>query len=58
LVEERQKARQEKRWKDADTLREQVIAAGYEIEDTPQGPRVKHRRLTVAMPATGGKVEE
>jgi cysteinyl-tRNA synthetase len=40
LVEQRQQARTEKRWQDADALRDQVIAAGYTIEDTPQGPRV------------------
>lgn len=43
LVQQRQQARKDKRWKDADALREQVTAAGYEIEDTPQGPRVKRR---------------
>ena len=43
LVQQRQQARKDKRWKDADALREQVTAAGYEIEDTPQGPRVKKR---------------
>lgn len=41
LVEQRTKARAEKRWKDADILRTQVIQMGYEIEDTPQGPRVR-----------------
>ncbi len=45
MVNERQTARQEKRWADADALRDQVIAAGYEVEDTPQGPRVKQRRM-------------
>jgi cysteinyl-tRNA synthetase len=45
LVEQRQQARKEKRWKDADALREQVHAAGYEIEDTPQGPRVRSRKM-------------
>jgi cysteinyl-tRNA synthetase len=45
LVEWRQQARKEKRWKDADSLREQVHAAGYEIEDTPQGPRVRPRKV-------------
>ncbi|MGH7454191.1 MAG: cysteine--tRNA ligase, partial [bacterium] len=44
LVEQRQQARKEKRWKDADALREQVHSAGYEIEDTPQGPRVRLRK--------------
>ena len=45
LVQQRQQARKEKRWKDADALRDQVTAAGYEIEDTPQGPKVKSRRV-------------
>ncbi len=43
LVEQRALARKEKRWQDADALRAQVTAAGYEIEDTPQGPRVRKR---------------
>jgi cysteinyl-tRNA synthetase len=44
LVQQRQLARAEKRWQDADTLRERVKTAGYEIEDTPQGPRVHARQ--------------
>jgi cysteinyl-tRNA synthetase len=43
LVEARQRARADKRWTEADTLRAQVSEAGYEIEDTPQGPRVRAR---------------
>jgi cysteinyl-tRNA synthetase len=44
LIEERQKARIEKRWKDADVLRQQVRQAGYEIEDAPKGPKIKSVR--------------
>jgi cysteinyl-tRNA synthetase len=44
LVEQRQLARREKRWADADSLRRQAQEAGYEIEDTPQGPKVKSRK--------------
>jgi cysteinyl-tRNA synthetase len=43
LVEEREKARSAKQWKKADALREQVRQAGYEIEDTPKGPKIKRR---------------
>lgn len=43
LVQERQQARAEKRWQDADVLREQLSSAGYEIEDTAQGPQVQRR---------------
>ncbi|MDD5466687.1 MAG: cysteine--tRNA ligase [Anaerolineales bacterium] len=48
LVMERQQARGEKRWQDADALRDQVAEEGYEIEDTPQGPRVKRKKLSQA----------
>jgi cysteinyl-tRNA synthetase len=44
LVQQRHQARAEKRWKDADALREQVKAAGYAIVDTPQGPRVRSQK--------------
>jgi cysteinyl-tRNA synthetase len=43
LLEQRQTARVEKRWQDADDLRDQINAAGYEVEDTTDGPRM-HRR--------------
>jgi cysteinyl-tRNA synthetase len=43
LVEQREQARAEKRWQDADSLRDQIIVAGYEIEDTPQGVRVRSK---------------
>ncbi len=43
LMQQRDQARAQKRWKDADALREQIVAAGYEIEDTPQGARVRSR---------------
>jgi cysteinyl-tRNA synthetase len=41
LAHQRQQARAEKRWQDADALRNQLKAAGYEVEDTAQGPRVR-----------------
>lgn len=44
LVEARRQARAEKHWSEADALRDQILAAGYEVEDTPQGPRVRRRR--------------
>jgi cysteinyl-tRNA synthetase len=43
LVELRRRARTEKRWQDADALRERILAAGYEVEDTPLGPRLRPR---------------
>jgi cysteinyl-tRNA synthetase len=44
LAEQRKTARAEKRWADADALRQQITQAGYEIEDTPQGMRIKLRK--------------
>ena len=41
LVAARQQARAERRWKDADALREKVTEAGFTIEDRPDGPRVR-----------------
>jgi cysteinyl-tRNA synthetase len=44
LLEKRQVARKDKRWADADALRGEITARGFEIEDTPQGPKVKAKR--------------
>ena len=41
LAQQRQAARGEKRWKEADALREQLLAAGYGVEDTPAGARIR-----------------
>lgn len=41
LAQQRQDARTAKRWPEADRLRDQIIAAGYEIQDTPEGPRLR-----------------
>ncbi|MCE5207820.1 MAG: cysteine--tRNA ligase [Chloroflexi bacterium] len=41
LAFQREQARKEKRWADADSLRSQIASAGYVVEDTPEGPRVK-----------------
>jgi len=43
LLDARQLARKEKRWKDADAIRDQIAAAGYEVFDTPQGPKLKKK---------------
>lgn len=43
LAEERRKARSEKRYDDADTLRDQIIAAGFDIKDTPRGAEITPR---------------
>jgi len=40
LAQQRQQARQAKQWEQADALRAELAAQGYEVEDTPTGPRV------------------
>ena len=37
MVDERAQARKEKNWKRSDELRDAIKAAGYVLEDTPQG---------------------
>lgn len=44
LVDNRKLARQEKRWADADAIRGEITDLGYEVEDTPQGPKVRSRK--------------
>lgn len=43
LLDDRKQARAEKRWKDADAIRDQIAAAGYEVLDTPQGAKLKKK---------------
>jgi len=43
LANLRQQARKEKKWQEADKIRDKIFSEGYEIEDTPQGPRIKHK---------------
>jgi cysteinyl-tRNA synthetase len=41
LAEKRQAAREAKQWAEADTLRDRIAGAGYEVRDTPEGPVVR-----------------
>ena len=41
LAQEREIWRKAKDWKKADEIRDKIAAAGYALEDTPEGPRVK-----------------
>lgn len=43
LVEEREKLRTQEKWQEADKLRKRIEKAGFNIEDTPKGPKVKKR---------------
>lgn len=46
LLEKRTQMRQEKRWAEADSIRDEITARGFEIEDTPEGPRAKPVKIT------------
>ncbi|MFA6602316.1 MAG: cysteine--tRNA ligase [Candidatus Shapirobacteria bacterium] len=39
LMEARTKARSEKNWAESDRLRDEIKSKGWEVEDTPQGPK-------------------
>lgn len=41
LVEEREMARKAKRWDRADSIREQIHSLGWQVEDTPTGPKCR-----------------
>ncbi|MCS7179281.1 MAG: cysteinyl-tRNA synthetase [Anaerolineae bacterium] len=41
MVAEREVARRERRWADADRLRERIRAHGFIVEDTREGPRLR-----------------
>lgn len=43
LVAEREKMRKQRRWEEADKLRGEIAALGYEVEDAPLGPRIKNK---------------
>ncbi len=40
LVEQRQAARARRDWATADALREQIVTLGWQVRDTPEGPRL------------------
>ena len=40
LLSERQEAKAQKNWAEADRLRDELKARGYAVEDTPQGPKL------------------
>lgn len=44
LTGRREKARQDKDWEEADSLRQEIEKRGWLIEDTPQGPKLKKKK--------------
>jgi cysteinyl-tRNA synthetase len=50
LAAQRQAMRLEKRWAEADELRKQIADAGFEMEDTSEGPRLKQIKKTEPSP--------
>ncbi len=41
LVRQREEARAQKRWQEADQLRARIRALGWEVQDTPDGPKLR-----------------
>ena len=50
LVEQREQARKDRRWQEADVLRERIKAKGFDVQDTPQGPRLKKITISELKP--------
>ena len=44
LLAQREEARKAKNWAEADEIRHRIESAGYVLEDTPKGARVKKKR--------------
>lgn len=44
LLAQRENARKSKNWKEADAARDKILAAGYLIDDTPSGARLKRKK--------------
>jgi cysteinyl-tRNA synthetase len=45
LISDREQARTEQRWLDADRIRADLRDMGYELEDSSEGPRVEKRKI-------------
>ena len=43
LADEREKARKAKNWAESDRLRKALAEAGWEVRDTPEGPKLKKK---------------
>jgi cysteinyl-tRNA synthetase len=41
LISEREKLRKQKKWAEADILRERIAERGYKVEDRPEGPKLE-----------------
>ena len=49
MLEDRVTARREKNWKLADSIREKLLEAGIEVQDTPQGQKWRKRARDVSL---------
>jgi cysteinyl-tRNA synthetase len=43
MAELREQARKARNWAEADRLREELLARGWAVQDTPRGPRLKKK---------------
>ena len=44
LIKQRDEARSDRNWEEADRLRGVIEASGFEIEDTPQGTKIRFKK--------------
>lgn len=50
LVEEREKARKARKWKESDMIRKRLAELGWEVRDMPEGPKLKKRSEVRGQP--------
>ena len=43
LISKRETARENKDWAESDNLREEILTKGFEVLDTPEGPRIMRK---------------
>ena len=53
LMEEREQARAGRDFERADRIRDELASRGYEVRDTPEGPRLVRRRGSRRSPRAG-----
>ncbi len=58
LAADREQARQEKNWKKSDELRKKIENAGFSVEDTAKGPKIKKGEKNTLSPLKkkGGRI--
>ena len=50
MLNKRAKAREERDWSMSDKIRDSLKTAGWIVDDTPEGQKLKKIQITISMP--------